>query len=165
MRLSRRLRSPLRRTPLEVRLQEALRKPLKPRIRMRDAPGRGSAIIFQNPVLDRQMLRLENILHLEPLRTLLAYHEANSVSGSSLWQSRTGMRIAEIAGFEFNLAELNQFSSSRKTSAAPCSTQRQSCRMRQSDILGAFSRRKEGTGHKYILARFYAPDGQIASLF
>ena len=97
---------------------------------MRDDPGRGTTIIFQRPVRDRQVLEFENILHVEAVGALITHNEPDCVCGPLLWQSRTRMRVPEVTGLEFYLTELYQFSSGRKTCSTPASAEREACRMR-----------------------------------
>lgn len=72
----------LGRISLKVRLQKALGKLLEPRIRMRNTPSRDTTIIFQDSVRNRQMLPLKNIVHMEPIRTLLTHNEPDCVCSS-----------------------------------------------------------------------------------
>lgn len=146
----------LRRVPLKVRLQKALRKLLKPPIRMQDAPGRGTAIIFQDSMRNGQMLCLENILDVEPVRTLLTHNEPDCVCIALRWQSRTGMGVPQIAGLQFCRTQLNQGCSRCATCSVPRRSKWQTRRVRQGDILGTFCRGKERTGHLGSFVAFYS---------
>ena len=123
---------------------------------MRDAPSRCTAIIFQDSVRNRQMLCLQNVLHMEPVRAVLTHNEPHCVCSALPRQSRACMCVPEIAALEFFRAELNQFASRRSTTSVPSCAEWQARRMRQREIVGTIARGKERTGHFGSFVAFYS---------
>lgn len=111
-------------------MQEAFCQLLNAEIGNGDSPAIQNAVVFHVTMRNRQMFGFENKLEHQPFRRPLHYSETNRIGNTVTRQSRAGVGIAEIAGFQFDFTELNEFAPGNTTGSPPCCTEGQPGRMR-----------------------------------
>jgi hypothetical protein len=85
-----------------------------------------------------------------PRFRLFHHSEANSVAGSVFREARTGLRISQIAQFEFIVLQRSMFVPWNTTRSTPCYSQRQARGMGKSEVVSALRGMEIGAGQSDV---------------
>lgn len=124
---------------------------------MRNRPRVQTAVVLQDAVTCRQMGDFKYELHKHCFGGLLRDAKPHRISNPGLRQSRTVLRVSQVAAFELEIGWDRLLMVRRAANAAPACSKRQPGRMRKRKIIGAMRRRKEWTrqaAHSQILSSY-----------